>query len=420
MAMTLAEKIISNKAGREVKADELIVVDVDLAYVQDWTGPLTVDQIRELGVTRLKHPDQAAIFIDHSSPSSAKEITTSHSKLREFAQYTGCMLFDVGNGVCHVIAAEKLVRPWDIVVGADSHTCTGGAFGAFATGLGSTDVAVAMALGKTWFKVPGSIKIEISGKLPAGVFAKDIMLHIIGHIGADGATYKAIEFLGETVAHLPMNERLVFSNMAIEAGAKCGLIPADEETRGYLKAHQREKDYRPIAPDLGAEYERTVAIDASSLDPMVAFPHTVDNTRAISHPDCQNISVHQVYIGTCTNGRIEDFQVAAQILKGKKVAKGTRLILTPGSKEVYRKCLQEGLFELFLDAGGVINSPGCGACPGAQTGLLGDGENCISTMNRNFQGRMGNPQSFIYLASPATCAASAIEGRIADPRRYLN
>lgn len=419
MAQTLIEKIMSQKADREVKAGELVVVEVDLAYVQDWTGPLAVDQIRELGVRQLKHPERAAIFIDHSSPSSAKEISTSHIKLREFAEQTGCMLFDVGSGVCHVIAAEKLVRPWDIVVGADSHTCTGGALGAFATGLGSTDVAVAMALGKTWFKVPVSLKIEISGQMGKGVFAKDVILYLIGLIGADGATYKSLEFLGETVHHLPMNERLVFSNMAIEAGAKCGLIPADDVTRQYLKAHQRENDYRPIEPDGDAHYERTIKIDALSLEPMVSFPHTVDNTRPISHPDCQNIQVHQVYLGTCTNGRIEDFRVVSQILKGKKVARGTRLIITPGSKEVYLQCLREGLFEIFLEAGGVINSPGCGACPGAQTGLLGDGENCLATMNRNFQGRMGNPKSFIYLASPATCAVSALEGKIVDPRRYF-
>lgn len=415
----MVEKIIGRHAGKEVVAGELAVVDVDLAYVQDWTGPLAISQIKEMGFKELKHPDKVAIFIDHSSPSSAKEIATSHIGLREFSKNTGCKLYDVGSGVCHVIVAEKLAKPWDLIIGADSHTCMGGAFGALATGMGSTDVAVAMALGKTWLKVPETIKVEVKGRFQKGVYAKDLMLYLIGKMGADGASYKSLEFTGDTIDDLPMHERLVLANMAIEAGAKCGIFPSDRNTKAYLAQYGREGDYKEIAPDTDAVYERKIEIDASGLEPIIAFPHSVDNVRAISHPDCSDIKVDQIYVGTCTNGRFEDLKVVADMLKGKHVKDGTRLVITPGSKDVYQKAMRAGLLDIFIEAGGVVNSPGCGACPGAQTGILGDGERCLSTMNRNFKGRMGNPASFIYLASPATCAASAITGKITDPRRFL-
>lgn len=419
MGKTMVEKIIGRHAGKEVVAGELAVVDVDLAYVQDWTGPLAISQIKEMGFKELKHPDKVAIFIDHSSPSSAKEIATSHIGLREFSRNTGCKLYDVGSGVCHVIVAEKLAKPWDLIIGADSHTCMGGAFGALATGMGSTDVAVAMALGKTWLKVPEAIKVEVKGRFQKGVYAKDLMLYLIGKIGADGASYKSLEFTGDTIDDLPMHERLVLANMAIEAGAKCGIFPSDRNTNAYLAQYGREGDYKEIALDTDAVYERKIEIDASGLEPIIAFPHSVDNVRAISHPECSDIKVDQIYVGTCTNGRFEDLKVVADMLKGKRVKNGTRLIITPGSKDVYQKAMRAGLLDIFIEAGGVVNSPGCGACPGAQTGILGDGERCLSTMNRNFKGRMGNPASFIYLASPATCAASAITGKITDPRRFL-
>lgn len=419
MGKTMVEKIIGRHAGKEVVAGELAVVDVDLAYVQDWTGPLAISQIKEMGFKELKRPDRVAIFIDHSSPSSAKEIATSHIGLREFSRNTGCKLYDVGSGVCHVIVAEKLARPWDLIIGADSHTCMGGAFGALATGMGSTDVAVAMALGKTWLKVPEAIKVFVKGRLQKGVYAKDLMLYLIGKIGADGASYKSLEFTGETIDNLPMHERLVLANMAIEAGAKCGIFPSDLKTKAYLAENGRERDYREIAPDTDAVYEKVVEIDTSHLEPVIAFPHTVDNVRAISHPDCSDVKIDQVYVGTCTNGRFEDLKVVADILKGRHIKEGTRLVITPGSKDIYLKAMRAGLLDIFIEAGGVVNSPGCGACPGAQTGILGDGERCLSTMNRNFKGRMGNPNSFIYLASPATCAVSAITGKITDPRRYI-
>lgn len=419
MGKTIAEKIISEHSGREVKAGELAVAEVDLAYAQDWTGPLTISQIKEMGFTKLKDPNKVAFFIDHSSPSSVKETATDHIKIRNFSKETGAKLYDVGEGVCHQIVAESLASPGMLILGADSHTCMGGAFSAFATGMGSTDVAVAMALGKTWLRVPETIKVIVRGKLLEGVYGKDIILHLIGLITAEGATYKSLEFHGDAIETLPFTERLAICNMAIEAGAKCGLIPSDDKTKVYMNEHKRGHQFRVINADKDALYEKIIEIDGNQLEPTISMPHTVDNTRPVSHPDCQGIKLDQVYIGSCTNGRIEDYRIAAKILQGKKAHPETRLVITPASKEVYLNLLGEGLIEILLEAGAVINSPGCGACPGAQTGILGDGERCLASINRNFKGRMGNPKAEVYLASPATCVASAIEGKIADPRKYL-
>lgn len=419
MPQTLAEKLISMHAGRDVRAGELVVVDVDFAYVQDWTGPLTVDKIYELGGPLVKDPAKAAVFIDHSSPSSFKDISTGHVKLREFAANSGCMLFDVGEGISHLVMAERVTSPGMLMVGADSHTCNGGALGSFNTGMGSTDVAVAMSTGKTWMQCPESVRVDVTGRLPRGVYSKDVILFLIGSIGADGATYQALEFFGDTIEAMSIPARVVIASMAVEAGAKAGLFESDEHTRAWLRENHRETDYREIRHDPGAKYVRELAIDASKLEPMVSFPHKVDNTRPISHPDCAGAHIHQAYLGSSTNGTFEDFEAAANVLKGRHAAPGTRLVITPGTKAVYRKMIETGMVEIFLNAGGVINSPGCGACPGSQTGILGDGENCVASMNRNFKGRMGNPESFVYLASPATVAASAIEGRLADPRRYM-
>lgn len=419
MPQTLAEKLISMHAGRDVKAGELVVVEVDFAYVQDWTGPLTVDMIRELGGPLVKDPAKAAVFIDHSSPSSFKDIATGHIKLREFVAKSGCMLFDIGEGISHLVMAERVTSPGMLMLGADSHTCNGGALASFNTGMGSTDIAVAMSTGRTWMLCPEAVKVEVTGKLPQGVYSKDAMLYLIGSIGADGATYQSLEFFGDTVEHMSIPARVTIASMAVEAGGKCGLFESDGQTREWLRENHRETDYREIRHDPGANYLRTVGIDAEELVPMVSFPHKVDNTRQITHPDCADVHVDQAYLGSSTNGNYEDFEEAARVLKGRHAAPGTRLVITPGTKAVYRKMMETGLMEIFLNAGGVINSPGCGACPGSQTGILGDGENCVASMNRNFKGRMGNPESFVYLASPATVAASAVEGRLADPRRYL-
>jgi 3-isopropylmalate/(R)-2-methylmalate dehydratase large subunit len=337
--------------------------------------------------------------------------------LREFSKKTGAFLSDVGEGVCHQRLVEDWVSPGNLVVGADSHTCTSGALGAFATGMGSTDIALAFALGKVWLKVPETHKFVINGKLPEGVYSKDIILHIIGKIGADGATYKAMEFEGDTIEDLSMSSRFTITNMAIEAGGKTGLIKPDEITRKYLKSRGRGDKFRVIKSDSGAKFEKTIEIQANELEPTVAFPHTVDNIKGIS--EIEDIKMDQVFIGTCTNGRLEDLRIAASILKGKTRHPDTRLIVVPSSKEVFLEALQEGLIETFIEAGASVESPGCGPCVGIHKGVLADGERVLSTQNRNFLGRMGNPKGFIYLGSPATAAATAIEGKIADPRRYL-
>ncbi len=416
MGKTIAEKILSEKAGKDVIPGEIVVAKVDLALVQDGTGPLTVEVFDKFGFKDVK-PDKAILFIDHAAPSPRKELSNAHNILRDFAKRTSAIVSDVGEGVSHQIMAEKYVKPGDLLVGADSHTCTGGALGAFSTGMGSTDLALAFGLGKVWLKVPETYLFELKGKLPEGVYSKDIILHIIGEIGADGATYKAMEFTGETLEYLSQEARLTISNMAVEAGAKVGLIPTDEKTREYLKSYGREEDFREIKPDPDAKYEKVFTIDVSKLEPVVSFPHTVDNTRKISEID--DVKINQVFIGTCTNGRIEDLRVAAQILKGREKHPDVRLIVVPASKDVYMKALNEGLLSIFVEAGAAIMAPGCGPCVGVHEGVLGDGERVLSTQNRNFKGRMGNPKAEIYLASPATAAASAIEGKITDPRKYL-
>jgi 3-isopropylmalate/(R)-2-methylmalate dehydratase large subunit len=417
MGMTLAEKILSEHAGRELKAGEIVVVGVDLAYTQDGTGPLAVRKIQEMGFDRIHNPNRTLFFLDHAAPSPRFELSNDHSFLREFARKTGAKVSDVGSGISHQVVAEKEVRPGDVVVGADSHTCTGGALGAFATGVGSTDAAVAIALGKVWFRVPETIRVIVEEKLPVGVFGKDIILHLIGKIGAAGATYKSLEYTGDTVENLDMPGRLTIGNMAVEAGAKVGLFPSDEVTRGWLDRMGRPGDFRRIVPDPDARYERTVVIKAGDLKPTIACPHQVDNTKTID--ELEEVRVDQVFLGTSCNGRLEDLQIAAGILKGKTIHAGTRMIVTPGSALVYKEAMKDGTMEILVEAGALITPAGCGACVGLHEGVLGDGEVCLATQPRNFKGRMGSPKSFIYLGSPAVAAATAIEGRIADPRKYL-
>ena len=417
MGQTIAEKIISKHAGHDVKAGELCIAKVDVAAVQDGTGPLTVQEFRKIGKKELAHPDRTILFIDHAAPSPRKELSNTHMILREFAKETGAVMSDTGAGVCHQRLVETFVNPGEILVGADSHTCTSGALGAFATGMGSTDIAVAMALGKTWMKVPSSFKIEVNGEFQKGVYAKDLILHLIGLIGADGATYKALEFSGSTIENMSMADRFTVANMAVEAGAKAGLFKTDEKTKAYLKEHGREDKFKEIYPDDDAVYERVIEIDASKIEPVVSCPHTVDNTKPAK--ELGDIKLNQVFIGTCTNGRIEDLRIAASILNGKKVNQDVRLIVVPASKDVYLKALEEGLLKIFVEAGASVLAPGCGPCVGVHAGILGDGEVCLATQNRNFQGRMGNTKGFIYLASPATAAVSAITGYITDPRVTL-
>ena len=410
MGQTLAEKIISEHAGKQVKAGELVIAKVDVCAVQDGTGPLTVQEFKKLGKAKLNNPERTILFIDHASPSPRKELSNTHTVLRDFSKEYGAVLSDVGAGVCHQRLVETFVNPGEILVGADSHTCTSGALGAFATGMGSTDIAVAMALGKTWLKVPSTFKIEVTGKFRPGICSKDLMLHLIGMIGADGATYRALEFCGDTIDNMEMSERFTLANMAVEAGAKAGLFVADEKTKEYLKIRGRENKFRSIKPDSDAVYERIIKINAQDIKHTVSCPHTVDNTKTVDELD--KIKVDQVFIGTCTNGRIEDLRVVANILKGKKANPDVRLLICPASKDVYLKALDEGLINIFVEANAAILPPGCGPCVGVHAGTLADGEVCLATQNRNFQGRMGNTKGFIYLASPYVAAYTAIRGYI--------
>ncbi len=417
MGKTISEKIITEHAGKGVKAGDIVVVDVDVVMAQDGTGPLAVEQVKKMGFKKVKNPDKSILFIDHAAPSPRKELSNSHMVLRDFSGKAGAKLSDIGEGVCHQILVEDYSCPGEIVIGADSHTCTSGALGAFATGMGSTDIAVGFAMAKTWLLVPETIKVNLEGRLPKGVFAKDIIIYLIGKITSDGATYKALEFDGLLVDSLTMDDRFTISNMAVEAGAKTGIFPSDSITRDYLVAQGREDCYKKINADSGAVYEKSIDIDCSKLEPMVSKPHTVDNTISVS--EIGKVKLDQVFIGTCTNGRLSDLELAAKILKGKKTAKGVRLIVVPASKKVYLEAIRKGIISDLVESGASVLAPGCGPCVGVHEGILGDGEVCLSTQNRNFKGRMGNPNSFIYLSSPATAAWSAVKGYISDPREVL-
>ena len=410
MGLTLAEKIISEHVGRDVRAGELVIANVDVAAVQDGTGPLTVQEFKKLGIPKLKNPERCILFIDHAAPSPRKELSNTHKVLREFSKEYGAILSDVGAGVCHQRLVETFVNPCEILVGADSHTCTSGALGAFATGMGSTDIAVAMALGKTWLKVPATFKVEVSGKFREGICSKDLMLYLIGMIGADGATYKALEFCGDTIENMTMSERFTLANMAVEAGAKAGLFVADEKTHEFLKSRGRGDKFRTLKPDADAVYERVIKIKAEDVGHTVSCPHTVDNVKAVE--ELSDVKVNQVYVGTCTNARIEDLRIVAKILKGKKINPDVRMLICPASKDIYLQALDEGLITIFVEANATILPPGCGPCVGVHAGTLADGEVCLATQNRNFQGRMGNVNGFIYLASPYVAAYTALRGYI--------
>ncbi len=412
MGLTLAEKIISEHAGKEVHAGELVIAKVDVCAVQDGTGPLTVQEFKKLGKDKLNNPERTILFIDHASPSPKKELSNMHTTLRDFSKEYGAILSEVGSGVCHQRLIETFVNPCEILVGADSHTCTSGALSAFATGMGSTDIAVAMALGKTWLKVPSTFKIVVTGEFNEGICSKDLMLHLIGMIGADGATYRALEFAGDTIENMEMSERFTLANMAVEAGAKAGLFVADEKTRAYLKERGREDKFRSLTPDEDAIYERVIHINAKDVKHTVSCPHTVDNTKTVD--ELEEIKVDQVFVGTCTNGRIEDMRTVAKILDGNKVHKDVRMLICPASKDIYLKALEEGLIKTFLEANATILPPGCGPCVGVHAGILADGEVCLTTQNRNFQGRMGNTNGYIYLSSPYVAAYSAIRGYISN------
>ncbi len=417
MGNTLAEKILGLKSHGEAKAGDVVIADVDLAFVQDTTGPLTIRQFKESSFETLARPQQTIIFLDHAAPSHAQQLSNDHIFLRCFAAETDCRIYDVGEGVCHQLVAENFANPGDVIVGADSHTITAGALGAFATGMGSSDVAVAFALGKTWFRVPESYRVELSGAFSRGVYPKDLILYLVGQMGADGANYKALEFAGRALAQMTISQRLTIANMAVEAGAKVGLFPSDEITQQFLKQHGRGDRYKPLSPDAGANYERVIPVNLGQLEPMLSLPHAVDNVRPVAQ--VKGVKIQQAFIGTCTNGRLEDLAVAAEIIRGQKRHAGTRLLVAPASRQVLIRAMEKGYIENLVQAGAIILPPGCAACLGLHQGVLGDGEVCLSTANRNFKGRMGNPEAMIYLASPATAAASAIRGEITDPRGFV-
>ncbi len=416
MGKTLAEKILSLKSGLDAVAGRIVVAQVDLVFLQDGTGPLSIRQF-EKEFKKVFDPQRVALFIDHASPSPRKELSGDHIFLRHFARKQDCRLYDVGEGVCHQLVAEELAGPGNVILGADSHTSTAGGLGAFACGMGSTDIAVALALGETWLRVPQSFKVELEGRLGKGVYTKDLALHLIGKIGADGATYKALEFGGDMASDMDISSRLTLANMCVETGAKAGLFPSDEVTREFLRSQGRENCFIPVSPDADAVYEHMIKVNVSKLEPTVSLPHAVDTASPIE--EVKGMRVDQVCIGTCTNGRLPDLEVAATILKGRKCHPHTRLLITPASRRIFQEALGLGLLQIFMEAGAVILPPGCASCVGVHQGILGDGEVCLSTANRNFQGRMGNPSSFIYLGSPASAAAAAVKGEIADPREFL-
>ncbi|MCL0092002.1 3-isopropylmalate dehydratase large subunit [Dehalococcoidales bacterium] len=417
MGKTLAEKILSQKSGSDARSGNIVIAKVDLVFAQDATGPLTVSQFQASGFEHLANRQKTALFLDHAAPSPNHGLAKDHVQLRHFAHQTGCLISEVGKGICHQIVVESLAKPWDIIIGADSHTVTAGGLGAFATGMGSTDIAIAFGLGKSWFRVPESIKVVVSGNFPDGVYAKDLILHLIGNIGAGGATNKALEFCGETVKNMSMSQRFTIASMAVEAGAEVGLFAADNTTQDYLASLGRGNHYQLLLPDADAIYEQTININVANLEPIVAKPHAVDNIASVR--EVKGTKIQQVFIGTCTNGRLEDLAIAANILNGKKCHPETRLIVAPASQQVLLEAIKAGYIQTLVEVGAVILPPGCGPCLGLHQGVLGDGESCLSTANRNFKGRMGNPNAFIYLASPATAAATAITGEITDPREVI-
>ena len=416
MGMTMTQKILAAHAGlSEVKAGQLIEADLDLVLGNDITSPVAIHEMEKMKVDGVFDKDKIALVPDHFVPN--KDIKSAeHCKcVRQFAKKNEITnYFEVGEmGIEHALLPEKgLVVAGDVVIGADSHTCTYGALGAFSTGVGSTDMAAGMATGKAWFKVPSAIQFVLTGKPAKWVSGKDIILHIIGMIGVDGALYRSMEFTGDGIVNLSMDDRFTIANMAIEAGGKNGIFPVDELAQNYLKEHSK-KPYTIYEADSDAEYEQVIEIDLSKLKPTVAFPHLPVNTHTID--EVGEIAVDQVVIGSCTNGRIEDLRIAAKVLKGRKVKKGIRTIIIPATQKIYLQAMEEGLIRTFIEAGAVVSTPTCGPCLGGYMGILAAGERCVSTTNRNFVGRMGDVTSEIYLASPAVAAASAVIGKISSP-----
>ena len=418
MGMTMTQKILAAHAGLDkVEAGQFIEAKLDMVLGNDITGPPAIKEFEKMGAERVFDRDKIVLVPDHFTPNKDIKSAQQCKFMREFAhEQEVTNYFEVGEmGIEHALLPEKgLVVAGDVVIGADSHTCTYGALGAFSTGVGSTDMAAGMATGEAWFKVPAAIKFNLVGKPSEWVSGKDIILHIIGKIGVDGALYKSMEFVGEGIAHLGMDDRFTIANMAIEAGAKNGIFPVDELTIEYMKDHSN-REYKIYEADEDAIYDEEYTINLSDVRPTVAFPHIPENTRTID--EAGDIEIHQVVIGSCTNGRLDDLRAAAKVLKGRKVKKGIRTIIVPATQKIYLQAIEEGLIKTFIEAGAVVSTPTCGPCLGGHMGILAEGERCVSTTNRNFVGRMGHSKSEVYLASPAVAAASAIAGKIYNPEK---
>ena len=418
MAMTMTQKILAKHAGLEsVTAGQLIEANVDLTLANDITGPVAIREMEKAGFDKVFDNTKIALVMDHFAPNKDIKSAEQCLECREFSKkYNIVNFFDVGAmGIEHALLPEKgLTAPGELIIGADSHTCTYGALGAFSTGVGSTDLAAGMATGKAWFKVPSAIKFVLTGKLNPWVSGKDVILHIIGKIGVDGALYKSMEFTGDGIGNLSMDDRFSIANMAIEAGAKNGIFPVDDKTIAYMEEHSTKK-YTVYEADEDAVYDEEYVIDLSTLEPTVAFPHLPENTKTVK--EAGDVKIDQVVIGSCTNGRMEDMRKAAAILKGHTVHPDVRVMVVPATQKIYKQCIKEGLLDIFVDAGCAVNTPSCGPCMGGHMGVMAAGEKCVSTTNRNFVGRMGHVDSLIYLASPEVAAASAIKGYIANPEK---
>jgi 3-isopropylmalate/(R)-2-methylmalate dehydratase large subunit len=417
--MNITEKILAKASGKNVvHPKEIVDANVDMIMVHDLTGPLAVAAFKKIGIKNVWDNQKIVVILDHQVPAESVKAAELHKTMRKFAQDQEILIYDVGRGgICHQVMPEKgHVLPGIVIVGADSHTCTYGAFGAFATGIGSTEAAAVFATGKIWLKVPETIKIDVEGQFQKYVAPKDLILHIIGEMGAGGAIYKSIEFAGPVIRAMNIAGRMTLCNMTVEMGAKSGIVEPDELTRRFLQGRTSEPlgSFESLRSDEDASYDRIVHVDVTDLTPQIAYPSSVDNVKPAS--EMSDVNVEQAFIGSCTNGRIEDLRVTAEILKGKTVKDGVRTLIIPASQEVYRQAISEGLIEIFTDAGALVCGSTCGPCLGGHIGLLAPGETCVSTSNRNFIGRMGSKEAKVYLASPATVAASAITGRITDPR----
>jgi 3-isopropylmalate/(R)-2-methylmalate dehydratase large subunit len=418
MGKTIAEKIMGRHAGKEVAAGEIVMADVDFIMSHDGNRPMSLQVFKEMGGVKLFDPKKFSLVIDHAPSSPTPVVANTHKLVRQFAREQGCILYEAGEGSCHQILPERgHVLPGDLVIATDSHTCTYGAINVFATGVGVSDAAAAMIAGKLWFKVPETVRFVVRGRLPRGVYAKDLILHLIHSVTADGATYKAAEYVGETISSLSIDGRLTISNMAVEMGAKAGLMEVDDKTAAWLKG-RATRSFEPVFSDADASFADVLEYDVSKLTPQVALPHQVDNVVPVE--EVLGKPIQQANIVACTNSRLEDLEIAASILAGRRIHPGVRLYVVPASRPVQFEALKRGFLQTIMEAGGILGIPGCDGCSGGSAfGVGADGDHVITTANRNFRGRVQNPEVFLYLGSPATVAASALEGKIADCRKYM-